>query len=83
MAEFLRELAARDDGKTYLVATHGCALRCMLNPFYEDPSDFWQGRVPYNCSVNKIEANAGELKLVEMDKVYYDLAETVDRYKRF
>ena len=81
--EFLRELAARDDGKTYLVATHGCALRCMLNMLYDDPSDFWQGRVPYNCSVNKIEANAGELKLVEMDKVYYDLAETVDRYKRF
>lgn len=81
--EFLKELAARDDGKTYLIATHGCALRCMLNMLYDDPSDFWQGRVPYNCSVNRIEAEAGVMKLAEADRVYYDLAETVDRYARF
>ena len=28
---FLKELAARDDGKSYLVTTHGFALRAMLS----------------------------------------------------
>ena len=26
---FLKELIARDDGKTYLISTHGCAMRAM------------------------------------------------------
>ena len=30
--EFLTELAALDDGRTWLVGTHGCALRAMMNP---------------------------------------------------
>jgi len=35
--DFLKELTARDDGKTYLVTTHGFALRAMLNYLYDDP----------------------------------------------
>lgn len=81
--EFLKELAERDDGKTYLVATHGCALRCMLNTLYDHPEEFWHGRVPYNCSVNIIEAVGGKMKLLEDDKVYYDLSDTVDRYAKY
>ena len=80
--EFLRELAARDDGKTYLVGTHGCAMRAMLNFLYEDPSDFWQGQVPYNCAVNIIEASKGEIRLKERDKIFYDSRYIIDRYKR-
>ena len=49
--EFMDELIARDDGKTYLISTHGVALRALLNPFYEDRANFWQSQVPYNCCV--------------------------------
>ncbi|MDO4266635.1 MAG: histidine phosphatase family protein [Eubacteriales bacterium] len=74
-AGFLRALseapAFRD--KTILVATHGFAVRAMLNPFYEDPSDFWQGRAPYNCAINLLETDAkGKLCLTVRDKIYYD-----------
>ena len=78
---FLRELASRDDGKTYLVSTHGCALRAMLNILYEDPSDFWHGRVPYNCAVNIVEAEQGNIRLIAEDRIYYDPSLAVDRYK--
>ena len=78
---FLNELMARDDDRTYLIATHGCALRGMLNMFYDDPSNFWHDHVPYNCCVNIIEAHGGKGKLIADDKVYYPEEMIVDRYK--
>ena len=81
--EFLKELAAADDGKTYLVATHGFALRAMLNFLYEDPKDFWHKHVPYNCVVNILEAKDGELRLIEDDKIFYDADDIVDQYQKF
>ena len=80
--EFLKELCDRDNGKPYLVGTHGCAMRAMLNLLYEDPSDFWQGQVPYNCAVNIIEASKGKIRLKERDKIFYDSRYIIDRYKR-
>lgn len=80
---FLRDLFQRDDGKTYLVSTHGCALRAMLNALYDDPSDYWQGHVPYNCAVSILEANGGKGKLIEKDRIYYDPRECIDRYAKF
>lgn len=80
---FLKELVSRDDGRTYLISTHGCALRAMLNPLYDDPSDFWQGHAPYNCSVSIVEAEEGEMRLLADDRVYYDEKYIVDRYKYF
>lgn len=77
---FLRDLIAADDGKTYLIGTHGCAVRALLNPFYEDPSAFWQEHVPYNCAVNILYAEGGKARLVERDKIYYDASYIVDRY---
>ncbi len=68
--EFLKEIIERDDGRTYLVSTHGCALRAMLNFLYEDKGDYWHGHVPYNCCVNIIEANGGIARLIEDDKVF-------------
>ena len=79
--EFLKELIAKDDGKTYLVSTHGCALRAMLNFLYEDPEDYWHGHVPYNCCVNIIDAKDGEAMLISDDKIYYDREMVIDRYK--
>lgn len=81
--EFLNELIAKDDGKTYLVSTHGFAVRAMLNFLFEDPSDFWQGHMPYNCCISIIEAEHGNAKLTDIDKVYYDRDDVVDHYAAF
>ena len=79
--EFLKELIARDDDKTYLIGIHGCAVRAMLNFLYENPEEYWHGHVPYNCSVNIIEAKDGVARLVEDDKIYYSQDLAIDRYK--
>ena len=79
--QFLWELAAKDDKRTYLISIHGFAMRAMLNCLYEDPSDFWQQHVPLNCEVNILEAEDGRIRFSEQDKVYYDAADCVDRYK--
>ena len=77
---FLKELIARDDDRTYLVSGHGCAMRAMLNWLYDDPSDYWHGHVPYNCAVNIIEAHGGKAKLIADDRIYYDPKYCVDLY---
>jgi broad specificity phosphatase PhoE len=77
----LKELIAKDDGKTYLVSTHGCALRAMLNFLYEYPEDYWHGHVPYNCCVNIIEVKNGAATLIADDLIYYDQDIAIDRYK--
>ena len=79
---FLKELMSRDDGKTYLIGTHGCALRAMLNWLYDDPSDYWHGHVPYNCAVNIVEVKEGEARLIADDIIYYDQDLIVDLYRR-
>lgn len=80
--DFLKELLARDDDKTYLIATHGCALRAMLNFLYDDPSSFWQKNVPYNCCVNIVEGQGGTGRLIEQDKIYYSPDLIVDHYSK-
>ncbi len=81
--EFLRDLARREEYENVLVSTHGCTLRAMLNFLYDDPGDFWQGHVPYNCVVSIVEALHSEFKLLAMDKVYYDQSFCVDRFSEF
>ena len=76
--ELLNEIIARDDDKTYLLATHGVTFRCILNSLYEDPSDLWQGVLPYNCAVSIIEAKGGKAKLIEDNIVFYDEKDIVD-----
>ncbi len=78
---FLKSLIAQDDGKTYLICTHGCATRAMLNFLYENPADFWRGHPPYNCCVNIVFAEQNRPKLVAADKVYYDERLIVNHYK--
>ena len=82
---FLRELAEGrlGDFENVLVSTHGFALRAMLNGLYGDPADFWQGHVPYNCSVSIVDAEGGVCRLLESDKVYYDESLCVDRYAAY
>ena len=66
-----------------LVSTHGFALRAMLNGLYENPQDFWQGRVPYNCSLSILEATTEGIQLIESDVVLYDKTLCVDHYSKY
>ncbi len=79
---FLKELIAKDDGKTYLISTHGCAMRAMVNYLKDDPSDYWYGHGPYNCSFTIIEAEGGKARITDVDKVYYDASLIVDHFKK-
>ena len=56
--------------KTVLVASHGCAVRALLQNIYPDPENFWHGCVPPNCCVNLVEVKNGKTVLLEEDKVY-------------
>ncbi len=82
-ADFFNELIANPDyqDKTILIATHGCALRAMLNPLYENRDSFWQEHVPYNCAVTIIDVQNGQAKITAKDKIYYDESLCFDHYK--
>ena len=80
--EFLKELVAKDDGKTYLISTHGCAMRGMVNDLMDEPANFWYGHAPYNCSFTIVEAESGKAQITDIDKVYYDPSLIVDHFKR-
>ncbi len=56
--------------KTILIASHGCAVRALLQNVYKDPENFWHGCVPPNCGVNVVEVTDGKAVLLEEDKVY-------------
>lgn len=56
--------------KTILIASHGCAVRALLQNIYQDPDDFWHGCVPPNCSISLVEVIDGMAVLLEEDKVY-------------
>lgn len=82
-AEFLQEVIHNTEyeDKTILISTHGCAMRAMLQPFYEDQQDFWQGHVPFNCTINVVESSKGTARLVQKDKIFYDASLCTDNYK--
>lgn len=74
-AEFLKRLAGREElkNKTVLLTTHGCAMRALLNPFYEHPEQFWQDHVPYNCETAVIKVlDDGSMELAEPGRIFYD-----------
>lgn len=80
--EFYEELTANPEyqDKTILIASHGCAVRAILNNVYQDKEDFWRGHVPMNCAVNIVDVVDGVSTLVEEDKVYYGKEDCVDFY---
>lgn len=79
---FMKELVSRDDDKVYLISTHGCAMRAMINYLKEDPSDYWCGRAPYNCSFTIVETKNGTPTITDVDKVFYDKNLLVDYFKK-
>ncbi len=80
--EFLKELIAKDDGKTYFISTHGCAMRGMVNYLSDNPADYWFGHAPYNCSFTIVEADGGKARITDIDRVYYDPGLIVDHYNK-
>ena len=78
----LKELIAKDDGKTYLISTHGCAMRGMINYLSDTPADYWLGHAPHNCSFTIVEAEGGKARITDIDKVYYDPSLIVDHFKK-
>lgn len=80
---FYQELIHHPDyqDKTILISTHGFAMRAMLNPLYEDRSDFWQGHVPYNCTVNILKVKNGVSRFVKKDAIFYDESLCIDPYQ--
>ena len=66
--ELIHDPALQD--KTILIASHGCAVRALLQNVYHDPENFWHGCVPPNCGVNVVEVTDGHAVLLEEDKVY-------------
>lgn len=73
--DFWEELIAREDLKdqTILIASHGCAVRALLQNVYEDAckKNFWHGKVPPNCGVNIVEIKNNKAVLLKEDVVYY------------
>lgn len=67
--------------KTILISSHGGAVRGILNHLYEDPGDFWQGRVPPNCAVTILDVIDGHTHFIEKDRIYYDPALAGEFYK--
>lgn len=80
--EFYQEVISNPDyqDKSILIASHGCAVRAILNNVYTDKEDFWRGHVPVNCAVNIVDVTDGKSTLVEEDKIYYSKDDLVDFY---
>jgi probable phosphoglycerate mutase len=72
-AAFLQDVLSNplNQTKNILISTHGCAMRALLNPYYDDPGDFWQGGVPKNCAVSQVVVKDGRAKLTVSDRIYY------------
>ena len=83
-SSFLDDISSRPDyqDKNILVMSHGCAIRCMLRRFSDDPAYFDKPKVLYNCEAEIIEKNdKGELYLSQKDVLYYDESLAEDLYK--
>ncbi len=72
--DFYQELIYREklQDKTLLIASHGCAVRALLQNVYADAEieNFWHGCVPPNCGVNIVEVADGRAVLLEEDVVF-------------
>ena len=83
-SSFLDDISSRPDykDKNILVMSHGCAIRCMLRRFSDDPAYFDKPNVLYNCEAEIIEKiEKGELCLSQKDVLYYDESLAEDLYK--
>ena len=69
--QFLTDITGRAEleQETVLVATHGAAMRALLNSLREySPNDFWGKGVPKNCAVAVLESHGGEVRICKEDE---------------
>lgn len=81
-AQVFDEIIQREDlkDKTVLLSTHGCAMRAMLQRFYNDDLGYWHGKSPDNYAVNIVKAENGRCQLIAEDVLYYDPALAYNPY---
>lgn len=61
-----------NEGLTFLMASHGAAIRGMLSGLLGLPiAQFWDGGVHKNCAVTLLHAEGGAFEIVFENKVYY------------
>ena len=73
--DFLRDVTQREEwkDKTILVATHGAAMRGILNNVRgESLAHFWMGNLIRNCAVTIVDVTDGVYTVVEDGKVFYE-----------
>lgn len=71
--DFFLDIIHREElqEKNIMIASHGCAVRALLQSVYEDAciENFWHGKVPPNCSVNIVEIQNNNAVLLSEDMV--------------
>lgn len=61
-----------NEGMTFLMASHGAAIRGILSGLLNLPvAQFWGGAVHKNCGVTKIHAENGRFRIEFENRVYY------------
>ena len=61
-----------NEDKTFLMASHGAAIRGILSGLQGIPgADFWGGSVHKNCGVTKIHAEQGRFEIEFENRIYY------------
>ncbi len=73
-SSFIREIMNHpaNEGKTFLMASHGAAIRGILSGLFDLPvSQFWSGGVHKNCAVTLLHAEHGDFEIIFENKVYY------------
>lgn len=62
-----------NDGKTFLISTHGAAMGAMVNRIFKgrDLAHIWHKAVPKNCGVYAFRYARGKAEFFLEDAVYY------------
>lgn len=61
-----------NEGLTFLMASHGAAIRGMLSGLQGLPAaQLWNGGVHKNCAVTLLRAERGSFEIVFENKIYY------------
>lgn len=62
-----------NEGKTFLMSSHGAAIRGLLSGLQKLPiAQFWNKGVHKNCAVTLLHAEHGEFRIVFENRVYYE-----------
>ena len=61
-----------NDGKTFLMASHGAAIRGIMSGLLNLPiAQFWSGTVHKNCGVTCLHVENGQVTITFENRIYY------------